>query len=162
MRTRQQIPFVIFVTCIIMYSCSQKTGSTADAEQPKIKSTVDNFKKFWETKDTSVLSRIIAHDADMVNYGTDANEIFVGWNALRDSVQKLLPMIDKVKINVRNQVIKIGPSSDCCMVCRNMGLGFCIWWTTCKTAKSTAYRCFRKTKWRLDNCSVSYSVPVTQ
>ena len=54
----------------------------------------------------------MAHDADMVNYGTDANEIFVGWNALKDTVQKLLPLIDKVKINVRNQVIKVGPSSD--------------------------------------------------
>ena len=110
MRTRQQILFIIFATCCIIYSYSQKTNPTA--EEPNIKLTIENFKKFWETKDTSILSKIMAHDADMVNYGTDSNEIFVGWNALKDTVQKLLLLVDKVKINVRSQVIKVGPSSN--------------------------------------------------
>lgn len=107
---RHQTVFSIIAACLIIYSCSSKTNPVD--EEPKIKVIIDDFKKFWETKDTSILYRIMAHNSDMVNFGSDANEVFIGWNALRDSVQKLLPMIDKLKINIKDQKIKVGPSSD--------------------------------------------------
>jgi uncharacterized protein (TIGR02246 family) len=105
MGNRFLIIILIIAVCGTINSCTQR-GNT-DTERAKIKSVVDDFKNFWETEDMNLFSKIMAHDADMVNYGTDANEIFVGWNALKDSVQQMLPAIDKTKITVRNQVIKI-------------------------------------------------------
>jgi len=59
-----------------------------------------------------LLLRIMAHDADMVNYGSDAAEHFVGWEALKESLERMLPSLENIKITVRNQVIKVHPSGN--------------------------------------------------
>ena len=57
-----------------------------------------------------LFSRIIAHDADMVNYGTDAAEHFVGWEALQKAVEEMFPAFENIKITVKDQVIKVHSS----------------------------------------------------
>jgi len=83
-----------------------------EAEKAKVKSVVDQFEQFWETEDMDLLARIMAHDADMVNYGSDAAEHFVGWEALKESVEKMLPSLENTKITVKDQVIKVHPSGN--------------------------------------------------
>lgn len=83
-----------------------------EAERAKVKSVVDQFAQFWETKDMELLSRIMAHDTDMVNYGSDAPEYFVGWEVLRGSVEKMLSSLQNIKITVRNQVIGVHHSGE--------------------------------------------------
>ena len=107
MTTKIMLAFAAITVCLSLNSCTQQRTVNSDAERTKVKSVVDDFKNFWETEDMNLFSKIMAHDADMVNYGTDANEIFVGWNALKDSISQILPAIDKTKITVRNQVIKV-------------------------------------------------------
>lgn len=80
------------------------------AEKAKVRSVVDQFEQFWETQDMELLSRIMAHDVDMVNYGSDAAEHFVGWEALKESVEKMLLSLENTKITVKDQVIKVHPS----------------------------------------------------
>ena len=107
MTTKIMLAFAAITVCLSLNNCTQQRTVNSDAERTKVKSVVDDFKNFWETEDMNLFSKIMAHDADMVNYGTDANEIFVGWNALKDSISQILPAIDKTKITVRNQVIKV-------------------------------------------------------
>ena len=83
-----------------------------EAEKAKVKSVVDQFEQFWETKDMELLSRITAHDTGMVNYGSDAPEYFVGWEMLRESVGKMLPSLQNIKITVKDQVIKVHHSGE--------------------------------------------------
>ena len=83
-----------------------------EAEKAKVKLVVDQFEQFWETGNMELFSRIIAHDADMVNYGTDATEYFVGWEELKEAVEKMLPSLENTKITVRDQVIKVHPSGN--------------------------------------------------
>lgn len=83
-----------------------------EAEKAKVKSVVDQFAQFWETKDMELLSRIMAHDTDMVNYGSDAPEYFVGWEMLRGSVEKMLPSLQNIKITVRDQIIRVHHSGE--------------------------------------------------
>ncbi len=73
---------------------------------------VDQFEQFWETKDMELLSRIMAHDADMVNYGSDALEYVVGWESLKESVEGMLPSLQNIKITVKDQVIKVHHSGE--------------------------------------------------
>ena len=89
-----------------------KTLVDIKAEKAKVKSVVHQFEQFWETQDMELLSRIMAHDADMVNYGSDAAEHFVGWEALKESLERMLPSLENIKITVRNQVIKVHPSGN--------------------------------------------------
>lgn len=78
-----------------------------DVEKARVRSVVDQFAQFWETKDMALLSRIMAHDTDMVNFGSDAPEHFVGWEMLRESVEKMLPSLHIIRITVKDQVIKV-------------------------------------------------------
>ena len=81
-----------------------------EAQKAKIKLVVDQFEQFWETQDMGLLSGIMAHDPEMVNYGTDAGEYFIGWEALKESVEKMLPYLSNTKITVRDQVIAVHSS----------------------------------------------------
>ena len=81
-----------------------------EAEKAKVKSVVDQFTQVWETEDMELFSRIMAHDTDMINYGSDAPELFVGWEPLKEAVRKMLPSFENVKITVKDQVIKVHPS----------------------------------------------------
>ncbi len=97
------------VSILAISACTPKVD--LDAEKGKIKLVVDQFNQFWETEDMELLSRIMAHDADMVNFGSDAAEHFVGWEAMKESVEQMLPLIEDTKITVKDQVIKVHPSA---------------------------------------------------
>lgn len=98
-----------FFTLILLYTgCTEKTDT--EKEKIEIKKTVDLFEQFWETENMEILSKIMAHDSDMVNYGSDAAEVFIGWSSFKEAVEKMLPSFENTKINVRNQVIKIHSS----------------------------------------------------
>jgi uncharacterized protein (TIGR02246 family) len=97
----------VIAACLTLNSCSQKQTANTDAERTKVKSVVDNFKNIWETEDMNLVSKIIAHDSDIVIYGTDANENFVGWEAVKGYFSHMFPVIEKTKLRVRNQIIKV-------------------------------------------------------
>src|SRR5437867_1230030 len=98
-----------FLLAISMASgCAQRVS--LEAEQANVKSTVDQFVQVWTAKDTTLRSRIMAHGADMVTFGTGSTEYWVGWEQLRQGVQSELAAMDSVRVAVRNQVIKIDPS----------------------------------------------------
>ena len=83
-----------------------------EAEKAKVKSVVDQFEQVWETKDMELFSRIMAHDADLVVYGSDAPEHWVGWEPLKESVEKMFPALENTKITVKEQSIKVHPSGN--------------------------------------------------
>lgn len=49
-------------------------------------------------------------NTDMVCYGSDAAEIFKGWEDFKTSVEKMIPAFDSTTIQLRDQFIKIHPS----------------------------------------------------
>lgn len=104
-----QLIFVITIS-LAFNSCEQKHSVNIVAEMANVKTIVDDFEIFWETKDMNLLSKIMSHDSKMVNYGTEANEIFVGFDAFKDSITPMLSAVDGIKINVRNQAVNL--SSD--------------------------------------------------
>lgn len=83
-----------------------------EAEKTRVKSVVDQFEQVWETKDMELFSRIMSHDADMVVYGSDAPEQWVGWEPLKESVEKMLLSFEKTRITVKERVIKVHPSGN--------------------------------------------------
>lgn len=110
MKKKFAIVFII-ITALYATNCSAQTIDI-NAEKAKVKLVVDEFYKTFETKDIKLLSGIVAHDSDMVNYGINANLIFVGWNALRDSLTKMLAVMEKTKMNIKNQVINVEPAGN--------------------------------------------------
>lgn len=101
---------LFFAAAYLGMSCTKKIDT--EAEKTKVKLVVDQFEQFWETEDMELLAKIMAHDADMVNYGSDASELFVGWDALKDSVEKMLPAFENTKITVKDQRIEVHSSGN--------------------------------------------------
>lgn len=63
-------------------------------------------------EDLELLSKIMAHDADMENLGTDAVKRWVGWEALKESIQKQFDSFEDSKISLKDQVIKVHNSGN--------------------------------------------------
>ncbi len=93
-----------------MSGCAQQVD--LEAEKAKVKSVVDQFEQVWETNDMELFSRIMAHDSDMVVYGSDAPEHWVGWEPLKESVEKMFPSFENNRITVKEQAIKVHPAGN--------------------------------------------------
>lgn len=86
--------------------------SSGEAEISEVKKVVDGFSKTIETKDLSMFEKITAHDDDMVNFGTDAAEHWVGYEPLKVAVKKQFESFGDTKLKVRDQVIKVNKSGN--------------------------------------------------
>ncbi|MDA3860033.1 MAG: nuclear transport factor 2 family protein [Melioribacteraceae bacterium] len=81
-----------------------------NVEETKVKVVLDQLIKSSETKDMELTSKIYAHDSDMIIIGTDGGEYIVGWNALKDLLEKQFAGTESSKLSVKNQVIKVHDS----------------------------------------------------
>ena len=94
----------------VLNGCTPKVD--LNAEMANVKTTVDDFPKVLENEDMALFDSIMAHDADMVCFGTDAAERWVGYDELQKSVENQLAAFDDAKIAVKDQVIKINPTGN--------------------------------------------------
>jgi ketosteroid isomerase-like protein len=76
------------------------------AEKGAVKVVVDQLAQVWVDEDLDLLSRIFAHDPDMVLFGTDSAEVFVGFEPLRASLEAQFTAFDS-GIATRDQVIRV-------------------------------------------------------
>src|SRR3972149_9671698 len=74
---------------LAMSGCSQKVD--LEAEKAKVQSAIDQYEQAWQTKEMELFSRIMAHDADMVVYGSDAPEHWGGWGPFEEAGEKIVP-----------------------------------------------------------------------
>ena len=95
---------------LAMSGCNQKVD--LEAERTEATTVVNHMIQALEAEDMNLLAKVMAHDADMVNFGTDAAERWVGWDALKESVEKQFASFDKTKLTVKDQVVKVNPSGN--------------------------------------------------
>jgi len=109
-----QHKFLFIFFGIALFSITMASAQKADmnAEKANVTLVVNEFTKIWETKDMNLLSKIVAHDSNMVNYGINANLVFIGWDALKDSIAKMWSVMEMKKMDVKNQVINVDPSGN--------------------------------------------------
>ncbi len=77
-----------------------------------MKTVLDLFVKVYETEDMELAYKITAHDTDMVSFGTDAAERFVGWEQGKESLQNAFASFENTKISVKDQVVKVHQSGE--------------------------------------------------
>lgn len=105
----------------LTFSCQKPAEEVAEvaepvvdieAEKAAVKAVFDEWIKCIETEDMELFSKLIAPDDDMVNFGTDAAERWVGWEPLKESVQKQFESFDNVSLSIRELVIKVHKSGE--------------------------------------------------
>ncbi len=73
----------------------------------EVNALLDQYETVLETNNMELLSSITAHDADMVNFGTSADERVVGWEALSQLMQAQFDATESSEVTVKDRVIKV-------------------------------------------------------
>lgn len=108
MRNIQVILF--FLLLFVLSSCVQQVDF--DAEKEQVNAVLDICNKGWETQDIAAISNVYAQDSDMIAFGTDLAERFVGWEDLEKSIKEMFAAFNDVTYEISNRTIKIGKSGD--------------------------------------------------
>lgn len=82
------------------------------AEEAAVKGVVDAFTSIFVSEDMDLLSRTFAHDSDMVLFGTDESERWVGWDEFRASVEVQFASYEDTEVTTRNQVIHVNAAGE--------------------------------------------------
>jgi uncharacterized protein (TIGR02246 family) len=102
----KKLTVILLVFAFLAISACEKKVAV-EAEIAAIKSVLDQFSQVYETENLELFSRIMAHDEDMVNFGTDVAERWVGWEQFKKAVQREFDTFESPRVSVRDQVIKI-------------------------------------------------------
>ena len=104
------------------FACQKKTEVPAaevaapavnlEAEKAAVKAVLDQIIDVMKTEDMELYSKIMAHDDDMVNFGTDAAERWVGWEPLKSAFVQQFVSVEETEISVRELDIKVHKSGE--------------------------------------------------
>jgi len=96
---------IVAIAFLVMSGCTQKVD--LEAEKAQVKAVIDQNIQMLVNGDLELMSKIYAHDADMVFFGTDAAERMVGWETIKEVMQKQFAGSETKKVSVRDEVIKV-------------------------------------------------------
>jgi len=102
---------IFFMTVLLATSACWKKVNI-EKESTTVKSVIDQFYQLHVTENMELLSQIMAHDEDMVNFGTDAVEHWIGWESVKEAFQKQWDSFENPEILLREQAIKISRSGN--------------------------------------------------
>lgn len=81
-----------------------------ESEEAAVKTVLDQFAQMVATEDMELLSQLMAHDPDIIIFGTDAAERWVGYQALKESMEAQFASFDDTRMAERDQVIRVHSS----------------------------------------------------
>lgn len=80
--------------------------------KPNLKNAVDQLMDAFEKESVAMFDDAMAKDSDMVTFGTDASERWVGFDEVRDSFAKQVSAFEVERIDTKSQVIKTSNSGE--------------------------------------------------
>lgn len=78
-----------------------------EAEKASIRSVLKNYVTAVENDDIELYGSVVANDPDMVNFGTDASERIVGWDALKKTMQAQFLALPESRITVSDEIVNV-------------------------------------------------------
>lgn len=79
------------------------------AEKAAINAVLDSYVTSIENEDNDLYSKILVHDPDMVNFGSSATDIIIGWDALRKAIENQHAALSDTKITQSDVTINLYP-----------------------------------------------------
>ncbi|MBN1351483.1 nuclear transport factor 2 family protein [candidate division KSB1 bacterium] len=102
--------FGTFALCgliCIALGCQSTTPIDMEAEKESVHLFIKDFWQAFETKDIDAFSEMVAHEPDMVFFGTDENEYWAGWNAIKDAVERQFKAFYNIDVKYAAEVIHV-------------------------------------------------------
>ena len=108
--------FLIIVTGLLITSCNnekqQATSVELEAEKEKVALVLEKYVIANEKQDMDLVHEIWAPYPDIVVFGTNSDEKLIGWESIRDALQRQFNTFEDTYISVRDQVIKINETGN--------------------------------------------------
>ena len=122
---KKSIPFIlafslVFLLCFAV-GCkkaekeeAEEAAVAVDLEAAKVavNSVLDQMIEAYETENIDLFSRVIVHDPDIVMFGTDAAEKFVGYGPVEESMKKQFESYEETQLTSKERVIKVHQSGE--------------------------------------------------
>lgn len=89
-----------------------KEGTASGKAEAEVRAFLDEMNAAFAKKDVAWFTAHTAHDADMVNYGTDAAEHWVGWNAYKQAMDAQFSALGAIKGTLREVHVKVHRTGD--------------------------------------------------
>jgi ketosteroid isomerase-like protein len=102
--------FILIVAIAFPVMSAYTQQVDLEADKAKVKAVIDQNLQMLVDEDMELMSKIYAHDDDMVIFGTDSAEIMVGWEAIKEVMQKQFAGSETIKVSSRDEVIKVHDS----------------------------------------------------
>jgi hypothetical protein len=84
-------------------------GGRGTTEKAAVRSALGDYIRSVENEDLRLYGRVVEKDPRTVNFGTDATERIVGWEALKKVIQGQFDALSDTKITARNVTVNIAP-----------------------------------------------------
>lgn len=119
--TQPALVLVLIFSVGFALSCRRpetvETGKVAppvdlEAAKAAVNTVLDQFVQLVDTEDLELFSRIIAHDPDMVNFGTDAAERWVGYEPAEAALKRQFESVEESQGTTRERVIVVHRSGE--------------------------------------------------
>lgn len=101
---------LLLLIVFAVFGCAKKVDIAA--ETSAVKTALDQISLAKEKGDMTLYEQYVAPDSDIIIIGSDPEEFYVGWAAVKDSMKGFLNKDNKIKINKKYQSIKVNPSGD--------------------------------------------------
>jgi ketosteroid isomerase-like protein len=95
----------LVVAGLLLTACTIETNTEAETEEAKI--VVDDFWRAISVQDLDLLSRVVAHDEELVMFGTDAAERWIGSSAFLSAEEQMMQAFDVKKLDRRDETLQI-------------------------------------------------------
>jgi ketosteroid isomerase-like protein len=107
---RKRFAVVIVATVTFMASCIQQVD--LESEEAAATALVAQLWQAFESQDLDLLSQVMAHDPEMIIFGTDAAERFVGYEAFMAAEKQMVAAFDVEQLSVHDEVLTIHGSGE--------------------------------------------------
>ena len=108
------LPMVILMALFLGCRCEQETVAQVDLGKEKAAATelMNQFWQSFETGDINLVSEVMAHDSDMVVIGTDAAELWVGYDDFEAAMEQQFAAMESLGVSLDDEALKVHGSGE--------------------------------------------------
>ncbi len=106
-------PLFAFMIILLISGCQQKTNNEPvdlNSEKDKIALVLEKYVIANEKEDLDLVHEIWAASPDIVVFGTNSDEKLIGWDAIKEALERQYTSFEDTYISVRDQVIHVDPT----------------------------------------------------
>lgn len=153
----------LLVAAVVACAIGCQTEQVVDiaTEKQALSSVMEEINTAWETEDLEAFSRIASHDAEMVNFGMDVSERWVGWDQLEMGLRQQFEVFSNTEVSPHNVDIHVSETGRTAWLAQAMKISTKFMGSPISLeARITAVFEKQEADWRL--VQFHYSIPISE